>query len=74
MLGCPRLEVKSTTALAHRGRPDEAHSALKAGLALNPNYTISRDRAVWTGVSDDPTFLAGLELLFDGLRKAGAPE
>jgi hypothetical protein len=25
-------------------------------------------------VSDNPTFLAHLELLFDGLRKAGAPE
>jgi hypothetical protein len=47
---------------------------LKAGLALNPTYAISRDRAVWTRVSDNPTFLAHLELLLDGLRKAGAPE
>jgi Flp pilus assembly protein TadD len=62
------------SALAHLGRLDAARSAVKSGLALNPVHTISRDRAVWTGVNDDPTFLAQLERLFDGLRKAGAPE
>jgi TolB-like protein/Flp pilus assembly protein TadD len=70
----PHAHFHLASALAHLGRLDEAHSAFKAGLALNPIYTISRDRAVWTGVSEDPTFLAGLELLFDGMRKAGAPE
>ena len=54
------------SALAHLGRLDEAHSVVKSGLALNPIYTISRDRAVWTGVSDDSMFLARLELLLDG--------
>jgi tetratricopeptide (TPR) repeat protein len=70
----PHTHFHLASTLAHLDRLDEAHSALKAGLALNPIYTISRDRAVWTGVSDDSTFLTGLELLFDGLRKAGAPE
>jgi TolB-like protein/class 3 adenylate cyclase len=70
----PHAHFHLASALAHLGRLDEARSAVKSGLALNPIYTISRDRAVWTGVSDDPTFLAGLELLLDGLRKAGAPE
>jgi TolB-like protein/Flp pilus assembly protein TadD len=70
----PHAHFHLASALAHLDRLDEAHSALKSGLARNPIYTISRDHAVWTEVSDDPTFLAGLELLFDGLRKAGAPE
>ena len=45
-------------ALAQLGRLDEAHSAVKAGLALNPTFTISRARASWTAMSDDPTYLA----------------
>ena len=48
--------------------------AVKAGLALNPTFTISRAHATWTAMSDDPTYLARLEPIFDGLRKAGVPE
>jgi len=70
----PHTHFHLASALAYLGRLDDARSAVKSGLALNPIYTISRDRAVWIGVSDNPTFLAGLELLFDGLRKAGAPD
>ncbi len=47
---------------------------VKAGLALNPTFTISRARAAWAAMSDDPTYLAGLELVLEGLRKAGLPE
>jgi hypothetical protein len=61
-------------ALALLGRLDEARSAVKAGLALNPTYTISRARAFYTAMSDDPTYLAQIEPIFDGLRKAGVPE
>src|SRR5271157_5977257 len=61
-------------ALAQLGRLDEAHSAVKAGLALNPTFAISRARAARTARSDDPTFLAGLERIFEGMRKAGVPE
>jgi tetratricopeptide (TPR) repeat protein len=61
-------------ALAQLGRLDEAHSAVKAGLALNPAFTISRLRASWTAMSDDPTYLAQLDSFFEGLRKAGVPE
>jgi tetratricopeptide (TPR) repeat protein len=61
-------------ALAQLGRLDEARSAVKAGLALNPAFSISRVRAAWTARSDDPTYLAGLEPGFEGLRKAGVPE
>ena len=62
------------TALAQLGRLDEARSAVKAGLALNPNFSISRARALWTARSDDPTYLARLEPILEGLRKAGLPE
>ena len=61
-------------ALAQLGRLDEARSAVKAGLALNPTFTISRARAAWTAMSDDPTYLAQLEPIFEGMRKAGVPE
>ena len=61
-------------ALARLGRLDEAHSAVKAGLALNPAFTVSRARAFWTAMSDDPTYLAQLEPIFEGMRKAGVPE
>jgi hypothetical protein len=56
------------------GRVDEARSAVKAGLALNPTYTISRASALWTAMSDDPTYLAELEPIFEGMHKAGLPE
>ena len=61
-------------ALTQLGRLDEARSAVKAGLALNPAFSISRARAAWTAMSDDPTYLAQLEPIFDGLRKAGLPK
>jgi tetratricopeptide (TPR) repeat protein len=61
-------------ALAQLDRLDEARSAVKAGLALNPTFTISRVRASRTARTDDPTCLAQLERIFEGLRKAGVPE
>ncbi len=70
----PHSHFFLASALAHLGRVDEARSAVKAGLALNPAYCISRDRDVWTAVSNHPTFLAQLERYHDGVRKAGAPE
>jgi TolB-like protein/class 3 adenylate cyclase/tetratricopeptide (TPR) repeat protein len=63
-----------SAALAQLGRLGEARSAIKAGLALNPTYTISRARAAWTAMSDDPTYLAQLEPQLEGLRKAGVSE
>ncbi len=61
-------------ALAQLGRVEEARSAVKAGLALNPTFAVSRARAFWTARSDDPTYLAETERILDGLRKAGLPE
>jgi hypothetical protein len=60
--------------LTQLGRLDEARSAVKAGLALNPAFAIARARALSTAMSDNPAYLAGLEPVFEGLRKAGVPE
>jgi TolB-like protein len=70
----PVTYFRLAAALAQLGRLDEAHSAVKAGLALNPAFAISRVRAAWTARSDDPTYLAQLEPIFEGMRKAGVPE
>jgi hypothetical protein len=61
-------------ALAQLGRLDEAHSAVRTGLALNPTFVVTRVHAAWTAMSDDPTYLAQLEPILEGLRKAGVPE
>jgi TolB-like protein/class 3 adenylate cyclase len=61
-------------ALAQLGRPDDAHSAVKAGLAFNPSFTVSRVRAGWMPMSDDPTYLVQLQPVLEGMRKAGVPE
>jgi TolB-like protein len=70
----PAVYFHLAAALAQLGRIDEAHSAVKAGLALDPAFSISRARDARTARSDDRTFLAELEHLFAGMRKAGVPE
>ncbi len=70
----PHSYFMLAAALAQLGRLDEARSAVKAGLALNPTFTFSRAHAAWTATSDDPTYLAQLEPIFEGLHKAGVPE
>jgi TolB-like protein/class 3 adenylate cyclase len=59
-------------ARAHLGGMSEARAATKAGLALNPTFTIHRFRA--GAPSNNPTFLAQRERIYDGMRKAGVPE
>jgi TolB-like protein/class 3 adenylate cyclase len=59
-------------ALALLGQLGEARAAVQAGLALDPTWTIRRFRAA--AASDNPTYLAGRERMYDGMRKAGAPE
>jgi tetratricopeptide (TPR) repeat protein len=67
----PMAQFELAAALAQLGRLDDARSAVKAGLALDPNFSISRGRARWTTESDDPTYLAQTERGLEGLRKAG---
>ena len=60
------------SALALLGRLDEARAAVQAGLALDPTFTVRRYRS---GLStDNPTYLAGRERMYEGMRKAGVPE
>ena len=59
-------------AQAHLGRMSEAQAAAKAGLALNPTFTLRRFRA--SPFSDNPTYLMQRERVYDGMRKAGVPE
>jgi TolB-like protein len=70
----PPAYFNLAAALAQLGRLDEARSAARAGLALNPAYNVARRLAFWTALSDDPTYLAQLEPILDGMRKAGVPE
>ena len=68
----PLAHFYLAAALAHLGRPDEARSAVQAGLALDPTFTISRFRA--RASSDNPSYLTQRERIRDGMRKAGLPE
>ena len=58
--------------LVELGRLDEAKSEVKAGLALDPNFTLRRYRDA--AQSDNPAFLKGRERIIEDMRKAGAPE
>ena len=70
----PEAHFHLAAALARLGRLHEARSAVKAGLALNPSFTVSRARVNWTAMSDDPTHPQQLAPIFEGLRIAGLPE
>jgi tetratricopeptide (TPR) repeat protein len=68
----PLAHFYLAAALAHLDRLDEARSAVQAGLALDPNFTISRFRA--RASSDNSIYLTQRERIRDGMRKAGLPE
>jgi Flp pilus assembly protein TadD len=58
----PSPNFQLGVALARLGRLDEARSAVKAGLALNPALLyLTRARAAWTAMSGSPMHLAQLE-------------
>ncbi len=59
-------------ALAHLDRAEDARSAVSAGLALDPTFTVDRFRAGTP--STNPVFLARRERIALGMRKAGVPE
>jgi TolB-like protein len=68
----PPAHFALAAALGLLGALDEARAAARAGLALNPGFTIRRLRAAKS--SDNPTFLAGQERFCEGMRLAGVPE
>jgi tetratricopeptide (TPR) repeat protein len=59
-------------ALARLGRSAEAHAAVQAGLAVDPQFTVSRFHT--TVPSDDPVFLGQHGRVCEGMREAGVPE
>jgi tetratricopeptide (TPR) repeat protein len=68
----PTPHLWLAAALAHLGRLEDARDAARAGLALNPTFTVTRFRSL--AFSDNPIYLATRERLYAGLRLAGVPE
>jgi TolB-like protein/class 3 adenylate cyclase len=58
--------------LALLGSRDQARAVAKAGLALDPSFTIRRYRL--GAPSDNATYLAGRKRVYEGMRMAGVPE
>jgi TolB-like protein len=59
-------------ALAMLGSLDEARAAAQTGLVLNPTFTLRRFRS--SAKSNNPTYLAGRERMYEGMSLAGVPE
>jgi tetratricopeptide (TPR) repeat protein len=68
----PFVHFSIAVALALLGSLDKARAAARAGLAINPSFTIRRFRD--GAQSDNPTYLNGRERLYEGMRLAGIPE
>ena len=68
----PYAHFNLAAALALLGRFDEARAAAQVGLALDPRFTIRRFRRNLS--SNNPTYLAGRERVYNGMRLAGVPE
>ena len=68
----PLTHFGLAAALALLGSLDQAQAAARAGLSLDPSFTIRRYR---DGTStDNPVFLAKRERVYQGMRMAGVPE
>jgi tetratricopeptide (TPR) repeat protein len=68
----PNAFFNLAACLAHLGRLDEARREVKAGLALDPKFTLRRYRA--GAECDNPIYLAQRERVIEGMRMAGIPE
>jgi tetratricopeptide (TPR) repeat protein len=68
----PLTHFYLAAALALVGLLDEARAAAKAGIALDPGFTVRRFRV--NAPADNPTFLAKRERLYEGMRLAGVAE
>ncbi|TAI63931.1 winged helix-turn-helix domain-containing tetratricopeptide repeat protein [Bradyrhizobium sp. Leo170] len=65
------VHVYLAAALAHLGRIEEARASVQAGLAIDPNFTISHFHAC--APTDNSTCLAQRARIAEGMRKAGLP-
>ena len=70
----PESHFELAAALAELGRLDDARSAVRSGLVLDPNFSVARARAFFTAENSDPKYLAQMDHILEGLRKAGVPE
>jgi len=68
----PYTHFNLAAALALLGRLDEARAAAQAGLTLDRALTIRRFQRQLS--SDNPTYLAKRERVYEGMRLAGVPE
>ena len=68
----PITHFALAAALALLGSLDQARAAAKAGLTLDPKFTIRRFRD--GASSNNPAFLAKRERVYHGMRIAGVPE
>ena len=68
----PLTHFNLAAALALLGRFEEARTAAQTGLALNSSFTIRRYQRNLS--SDNQTFLAKRERIYEGMRMAGVPE
>ena len=67
----PIAHFQLAAALALLGSLEEARTAVRAGLAVDPTFTLRRMRG---RMSDDPTYVAGTKRIREGMRMAGVPE
>jgi TolB-like protein/class 3 adenylate cyclase len=70
----PLPQFLLASALALLGRQEAARAAVRAGLALDPAFTIRRERIILTSQSDNAIWQSQTERIFDGMQKAGMPE
>jgi TolB-like protein/class 3 adenylate cyclase len=68
----PHTHFLAGAALALLGSPDHARAAATAGLTLVPSFTIRRYRD--GAYTDNSTYLAKRERIYEGMRLAGVPE
>src|SRR4029077_8819736 len=68
----PYTHFNLAAVLALLGRLDEARAAAQAGLALARAFPIRRFQRQLS--SDNPTYLAKRERVYEGMRLAGVPE
>ena len=66
------VHFQLAAALALVGSLDEARASVRAGLALDPAFTIRRTQGLM--LSTDPTFRAGSKRIRDGMLMAGVSE
>ncbi len=68
----PLAHFHLAEALALLDQLAAAQAAARAGLALDPGFNLRRYRV--NALSDNPSYLAGRERSYEGMRLAGVPE